>query len=206
MRRMILLLAVAMLACGGDATPQGPGEEPQFGSVRGSVHDEENAAVPAVQIQLARAGHSPRATTTDAAGAWAFSSVEQGSWNVAATPPAGFIGDGVLTSTVTVTAGTEAVVPPFALRRSSTPPPGGATVVNMVDNAFAPTTSQIPVGGTVRWVNTGGTFHNSTGPGGAWSSGDLAPGSSFERTFPQAGTFSYECTLHPGMTGTVTVQ
>jgi plastocyanin len=25
-------------------------------------------------------------------------------------------------------------------------------------------------------------------------------------TFPSAGTFVYHCTIHPGMTGTVTVQ
>jgi plastocyanin len=40
---------------------------------------------------------------------------------------------------------------------------------------------------------------------GLWSS-DIAPGADFTRTFPAAGTFNFHCTLHPGMTGTITVQ
>jgi plastocyanin len=55
-------------------------------------------------------------------------------------------------------------------------------------------------------VNNDTTTHTSTGSNGAWDSGSIAPGASFSRTFPAAGSFTYHCTIHPGMVGTVTVQ
>jgi plastocyanin len=33
----------------------------------------------------------------------------------------------------------------------------------------------------------------------------MAPGATFSRTFSTAGTFTYHCTIHPGMVGTVSV-
>jgi plastocyanin len=36
-------------------------------------------------------------------------------------------------------------------------------------------------------------------------SGDRADGT-YQRTFPDAGTFSYQCSNHAGMTGSVIVQ
>ena len=33
----------------------------------------------------------------------------------------------------------------------------------------------------------------------------LNPGESFEYTFDRAGDFDYECTIHPGMDGSITV-
>jgi plastocyanin len=42
--------------------------------------------------------------------------------------------------------------------------------------------------------------------GGQWSSGNIAPGSHFTTTFNTAGTFTYHCSLHPNMVGTVKVQ
>lgn len=40
----------------------------------------------------------------------------------------------------------------------------------------------------------------------AWTSGLLAPGASFRRTFASAGTFPYHCDPHPGMKASVVVQ
>lgn len=37
------------------------------------------------------------------------------------------------------------------------------------------------------------------------NSGTLAAGVGFQHTFASAGTFPYRCTIHPGMTGSVTV-
>ncbi len=39
-----------------------------------------------------------------------------------------------------------------------------------------------------------------------WSSVILGPGQSFPFRFTTAGTFTYKCTIHPNMVGTVTVQ
>ncbi len=78
--------------------------------------------------------------------------------------------------------------------------------VAMRDNLFQPAVDTIAVGGTVTWTNTGTNAHTSTGQNGLWDSGIVNPGRSFARTFAQAGSFPYACTLHPGMTGTVVVR
>jgi plastocyanin len=76
----------------------------------------------------------------------------------------------------------------------------------MSTTAYAPNPIAVAVGGTVTWTNNDSTTHTSTGNGGTWDSGAIAPGGNFSRTFSSAGTFPYHCTFHPGMVGTVTVQ
>lgn len=74
--------------------------------------------------------------------------------------------------------------------------------------AFSPSSVTITKGGTVTWTNGGGTVaHNVTftGAGSPSNVGNFTSGTS-TRTFNTAGTFSYQCTNHPGMSGTVTVQ
>jgi plastocyanin len=95
---------------------------------------------------------------------------------------------------------------------TSPTPPSGSTV-SIVSGASARTTtaynpSPITVahGTAVTWVNNDTIAHTSTGDGGAWDSGLVAPGSSFSFTFSSAGTFTYHCAVHPNMVGTVTVQ
>jgi plastocyanin len=87
------------------------------------------------------------------------------------------------------------------------PPTGGGgnnASVNVVDNAFTPNSVTIPKGGTVTWTwTTGyGTAHNVTFSD--TDSGNKTEGS-WPKTFPNSGTFGYQCTNHPGMTGTVIV-
>jgi plastocyanin len=77
-------------------------------------------------------------------------------------------------------------------------------VIEMRDNVFFPATTTIQRGTSVRWRNTGNTAHNSTRLG-TWQSGTVNPGQSFTRVFDTPGVFEYLCTLHAGMTGTVTV-
>jgi plastocyanin len=83
--------------------------------------------------------------------------------------------------------------------------PDDTVTIEMRDNTFSPATRAVDVGTTVRWVNEGTVQHNTTGEGGVWQSSNLNPDQSFQRTFSTAGTFDYECTLHEGMTGTITV-
>jgi hypothetical protein len=56
----------------------------------------------------------------------------------------------------------------------------------------------IAEGTTVRWVNDGRNTHNVTPSTGSapYGSGNLKPGKSYVRTFADAGTFAYYCTLH----------
>jgi plastocyanin len=93
-----------------------------------------------------------------------------------------------------------------------TPAPTGGTTaptstnaVSISDNQFTPSAILVSVGTTVTWTwATGASTHNVTFADGTVS-GDHSSGT-FARTFTTAGTFNYLCTLHAGMTGSVTVQ
>ena len=85
----------------------------------------------------------------------------------------------------------------------------GSTIVIIRDFRFTPEQVRIRPGTRVTWVNCGprgDESHTSTSNNGVWDSGLLAPGATFTREFPQAGSFGYHCTPHPGMTGTVIVE
>jgi LPXTG-motif cell wall-anchored protein len=81
-----------------------------------------------------------------------------------------------------------------------------STGVGISDFKFAPGTVTVNVGDTVTWSNSGPTGHSATATDGSFDTGILAKGSSGSHTFSQAGTFSYICTPHPFMKGTVVVQ
>lgn len=74
--------------------------------------------------------------------------------------------------------------------------------VDAVDNKFEPVTAEIEVGDTVTWTFKGKAAHNVSGPG--FRSKTVKTGT-FAHTFNSAGTVSYQCTVHPGMTGKVKV-
>ena len=73
-------------------------------------------------------------------------------------------------------------------------------------SAYSPNPINVSAGATVTWTNNDTVTHTSTSDNGQWNSGNIAPQASFSRMFPTAGTFTYHCSLHPGMVGTVTVQ
>jgi plastocyanin len=83
------------------------------------------------------------------------------------------------------------------------------SVVVIRDFAFLSDTVRIRAGDTVTWVNCeppSVEAHTSTSTTGIWNSNLLAPGASYARTFPNAGTFPYFCQPHPGMRGAVVVE
>jgi len=84
--------------------------------------------------------------------------------------------------------------------------PTQTTSVAVSDNQFSPASIQVSAGATVTWTwAQGSSLHNVTFPSGT-SSANLGASTTFTRTFTTAGTFTYQCTIHPGMTGTVKVQ
>lgn len=94
------------------------------------------------------------------------------------------------------------------------PTPGGvASSVAIVtgaetlgNRAYSPDTLSVAAGSTVTWTNTDAIAHTSTSDGNAWNSQTILPGGKFSFTFQNAGTYSYHCSIHPGMVGTVVVQ
>ncbi len=66
----------------------------------------------------------------------------------------------------------------------------------------------VTVGTAITWVNRDSASHTSTsrvGSPGRWNSRGLRMGESFTFTFDEPGTYQYFCSIHPRMTGTVTV-
>jgi plastocyanin len=86
-------------------------------------------------------------------------------------------------------------------------PPGDdeASVVKIDGCMFYPTIARVPVGTTVRFVNSGQVPHNVTGVSGTWASAQLASGAEYRQTFSAEGIYPFACTLHPGMNGAIVV-
>jgi plastocyanin len=80
--------------------------------------------------------------------------------------------------------------------------PAVAGEVEVTDNKFVPETIEVAIGDTVTWVFKGAVKHNVKGSG--LDSGNMKDGT-YEHTFNTAGTFKYQCTIHPGMNGKVEV-
>jgi plastocyanin len=70
---------------------------------------------------------------------------------------------------------------------------------------FSPSAATITHGQSVCWQDNGNIAHTVTSNDGTSFSAALTPGHVFVHTFVAAGTFPYHCTIHPGMTGTITV-
>jgi len=81
-----------------------------------------------------------------------------------------------------------------------------ATGVTIQDFQFAPATITIQAGTAVRFTNGGTTKHTATADDDSWGTGTLNAGENFSRYFKQAGTYTYHCSYHPTMTGTIIVQ
>jgi amicyanin len=80
--------------------------------------------------------------------------------------------------------------------------------VSIVDFAFNPSTITIQVGDTVTWTNNGAAPHTvtSTTPAGVLGSPTLNAGDIYSETFNTAGTYTYMCSIHPAMTGSIVVE
>jgi plastocyanin len=90
---------------------------------------------------------------------------------------------------------------------SSAASSGGGVTIKMQNIQFAPKDTTVKVGQKVTWTNDDSTDHNVTADSGAdFKSKDFGKDGTFSFTPDQAGTIKYECTLHPGMTATITVQ
>jgi plastocyanin len=81
-----------------------------------------------------------------------------------------------------------------------------ANAVTIINFAFSPATLTIKAGTSVTWTNKDSVAHTVVSDSGIFSSGSLATNATYSYTFKTAGTFTYKCSIHPSMTGTITVQ
>jgi plastocyanin len=83
---------------------------------------------------------------------------------------------------------------------------GGGVTIKMQNIAFAPKAVTVKVGQKVTWTNEDTVDHNVTSQSGETIKSDnFGKGGTFSFTPKKAGTIKYVCTIHPGMTATLTV-
>lgn len=79
----------------------------------------------------------------------------------------------------------------------------------MIKNfAFDPPALTVKAGTVVTWTNQDGAAHtivSDTGSPESFTSSPFSTGQSYSFTFTRPGTYPYHCSIHPSMTGTVTV-
>lgn len=72
--------------------------------------------------------------------------------------------------------------------------------------AYLPPRLEVVSGTTVEWTNRDAVPHTVTSPDGVFDSGLIQPGARWRHTFSRPGTYSFHCTPHPFMKGTVAVR
>ena len=78
--------------------------------------------------------------------------------------------------------------------------------INIGNNAFADSPMTVKVGDAVTFTNNDIVMHTATADDGSFDTGDIAPGDSKVIVLEKARTFSYHCTHHPDMVGSLVVE
>jgi len=90
--------------------------------------------------------------------------------------------------------------------------PGPAASVSIVSGASGlgtgafdpnPFTRSFNAGNRVGWANNDAVVHRLVSDAPAFDSGDLAAGATFTFTYSARGTYTYHCSIHPSMVGTI---
>lgn len=82
--------------------------------------------------------------------------------------------------------------------------PSDSVSVSIADFMFTDAEVLVSAGGSVTWTNGDDQAHTATSSGN-FDAGAIDPGQSSTVEFPTAGTFTYVCSFHPFMHGTVVV-
>lgn len=84
--------------------------------------------------------------------------------------------------------------------------PAAAAAITIADFAFGDPI-EVAVGQPITITNNDGLGHTWTARDGAFDSGTIeGGGGTFEFAFDHAGEFEFFCTIHPSMTGSITVE
>jgi len=78
---------------------------------------------------------------------------------------------------------------------------GGTVIIQ--NSAFDPSELYVRETATVVWSNKDNTIHTVTADNGAFDSGDIQPGGTFNHKFNTRGDYAYHCRYHPEMAGVV---
>lgn len=78
--------------------------------------------------------------------------------------------------------------------------------VEISDYDYLPPNISIPLGATVVWTNKDRAEHDAKADNGDWMTPTIEQDGSAALNFPTPGTYTYHCTIHPYMKGTITVR
>lgn len=84
-------------------------------------------------------------------------------------------------------------------------PTKSTNTVAIKDFKFVPGVITVPAGTVVTWTNNDDVEHSATSDNTGFDSKLFGKGKSYSYTFTKAGTYTYHCTPHQYMTGTVIV-
>ena len=94
-----------------------------------------------------------------------------------------------------------------APQQTSSPASSGNVVsVTIKGFKFIPLDVVVKTGDTVVWTNEDSAPHTVESSDGTLKSDQLSKGDTFKFTFTKAGTYAYQCGIHPSMQGSVKVQ
>jgi plastocyanin len=96
---------------------------------------------------------------------------------------------------------------------NTSPSPANSTVTSTASQnpvaiqnyAFSPSTLTIQKGANVTWTNYDSVQHHVVSDSSAFSSPLLNKGDTYTHQFNNTGSFSYICSIHPYMKGTIVV-
>ncbi len=86
------------------------------------------------------------------------------------------------------------------------PAPSPVSTIHIKNFAYVPDTVTIHPGQTVRFIEDDDTPHTVTAADHSYDSGNLSQKDTWKHTFAKEGTYTYFCTYHPYMKGTVIVK
>ncbi|MCW3041684.1 MAG: hypothetical protein JWM31_3589, partial [Solirubrobacterales bacterium] len=97
--------------------------------------------------------------------------------------------------------------PAAAAPAAAAPAASGGVAIGMKDIQFDPTSVTVKVGQKITWTNKEAIEHNVVADSGAdFSSDTFGEHRTYSYTPTKAGTITYECSIHPGMNGTIIVR
>lgn len=100
---------------------------------------------------------------------------------------------------------TPATTSPTTVKETTATPVAGAATLTIQGMAFAPQTLAVKKGTVITVTNKDSLGHSVTARTGAFDTDVLAANESATLTMDTVGSFAYFCSVHPTMTGTITV-
>jgi len=205
-RVRIVSAALVVAGCGGGGDGGTTNPPPPAATLDNIVVTPVTLALGAGQSQTISASGRTAAGATVSGVTFGYSSSNQTVATVSTTGLVLALTAGTATITVTGTSGGVSKSGTTTLTVTGTLPNAVTVVSGAASNDFTPANVALARGGTVTWT-FGPLVHNVDfeGKAGAPANVGNTTNASIARTFANAGSFGYVCSLHGGMNGTIVV-